>query len=94
MTEPKPIDQLREFVKATTGADLDPLWQKVRENHAKLDGCLAHLFEPERPGQPQIGGRFVCSRCGGSVDSHAKHWYEKGMADARERLAKLGLEGE
>lgn len=56
------------------------LADKARENIARLNACERHQFEPIGPVQP-LRTRYRCAKCGGEVDSHARHWYERGLID-------------
>lgn len=52
------------------------LLAEVKENHARLDACVAHRFSALEPGK--LGSRYRCDVCGGEVDAHAAHWYRTG----------------
>lgn len=56
------------------------LWAEAKENVRRLDSCARHHFEPIGPVQP-LRTRYRCGKCGGEVDSHARHWYERGLVD-------------
>jgi len=60
----------------------DKIWKDVQENRAKLDGCPLHEFKwtPE-PGT-MLRRKFTCTKCGGTVDSTAHHWYTVGLRHA------------
>jgi hypothetical protein len=86
----------REKIEEVTGISVkvqDEIFEQVKVNHAKLNSCVAHDFSicivrrtketvtnptPEQ----RFGAKWRCSRCGGEVDCHAKHWYELGMKHA------------
>ncbi len=55
---------------------------QVRANQAKLNACAAHAFEPLDA--DRLLTRYRCTRCEGEVDSHAAHWYARGIAHTRE----------
>jgi hypothetical protein len=63
---------------------LKEIWEKVKANHALLDGCeRPHQFEERsRPGSPD-GHKYRCERCGGEIDSIAASWYIQGLEDGR-----------
>ena len=60
---------------------MNAIWQEVKANHAKLEACSRHQFEPLQPGQ--ILTKYRCTACLGEVDAIAKSWYEKGLEHAR-----------
>lgn len=62
--------------------EVDKVWEEVKANHAKLDGCPIHEFELLLPTQP-LRHRYRCKRCGGEIKGDAHHWYERGVADGK-----------
>lgn len=57
---------------------------EVRANMAKLDACPRHVFVGvfESAIKCKDGlafQRYLCTRCGGSVDSSAARWYRLGL---------------
>lgn len=65
-------------------SEVEDMLAEVRANHALLDGCATpHDFKPASS-TPRIGGRMVCTKCGGWVDAHAARWYAAGVAHGRE----------
>lgn len=64
---------------------------EVKVNLSKLDTCQRHEFEGDpgsvmatlKDGSPWFR-RYRCTRCGGSVDSHAYHWYQLGLRHAKD----------
>lgn len=70
------IDKL----SAASGIPIDEILkigESVQRNHAKLNGCDRHEFEPIMPLKP-IGQHYRCVRCGGEIDHHAYYWHEQG----------------
>ena len=56
------------------------LWEQVKRNRRILDSCDTHSFELLGPkDQSPFWRRYRCSRCGGDVDAHARHWYNLGF---------------
>jgi hypothetical protein len=56
----------------------------VRANLKRLDSCEGpHRFDPIPEDVGKVFGiRYRCTLCGGEVDNHAKHWYERGLKHA------------
>lgn len=52
------------------------LWEEVKANHAKLNACPWHEFEPIM--QLATKPRYRCLNCGGEVDASAYHWHKQG----------------
>lgn len=53
------------------------IFEQVKENHAKLDACDGHDFEPhERQGK--LVRSYKCLCCNGVIDSINRQWYERG----------------
>lgn len=59
------------------------LLAQVKANHATLGECTNHVFIrlDDRPLNPH----WRCEYCGGTVDSHAKYWYELGRKHGSEK---------
>lgn len=55
------------------------IWNKVKENQKRLDGCVAHDFAPA---ETSTSRRRVCRVCGGEADTIAVTWYERGIRHA------------
>jgi hypothetical protein len=66
-----------------TKADMQGILANVRANLARLDTCAVHRFEAIEP--DRVMSRYRCTHCKGEVDSHAAHWYARGMAHANGR---------
>lgn len=87
MTEPKHnvLDVLGK-VSGIKRPEMDEIIQKVRANSKTLESCTGHNFVGI-PGQElgtckdgaTIYRRFRCTNCRGEADSHAVHWYNKGI---------------
>jgi hypothetical protein len=63
--------------------DLHKIWADVKANHARLDSCPRHSWEQVDGETKTYAQKYVCTACGGTIDSHAKHWYELGLKHAR-----------
>lgn len=64
------------------------LFEQVKANHAKLDGCPWHVFDAipvdySRADAPKKADRYRCRHCQGEVDFSAYHWHEKGRRPRR-----------
>jgi hypothetical protein len=60
------------------------LWDTVLANRKKLDDCVGpHDFSKDLTPTQTLLKRWECTKCGGSVDSHAKHWYDAGLLDGQ-----------
>jgi len=59
--------------------ELRAIAEQVKANHARLDECPWHEFivKPGEEGKV-MGKRYVCTVCGGEVDSHAYYWHQDG----------------
>lgn len=65
------------------------IWEQVKENQKRLNGCTSHNFIELIDGELQTGGtiytsrkigkRFKCLNCGGQIESTNKNWYDKGL---------------
>ncbi len=69
-----------------TREDSRRIWEEVKANHAKLDGCAAHEFRPvpKYPNKPEHPLKdFQCLRCGGRIDAIAHGWYQRGLEHAK-----------
>ena len=57
--------------------EVDRVFEDVKVNHAKLDACDGHDFEPcERIGE--LVRSYRCTRCDGVLDTIMRLWYERG----------------
>jgi hypothetical protein len=59
------------------------LMKKIKENHRKLDGCCFHEFTIDATTDKKLDKRYRCVNCDGEVNAMAKHWYEKGIEQAK-----------
>ena len=70
-----------------TREDMTAIWEGVKANQAKLDGCQRHDFvgidAGERYGSLRFKVKFRCKRCQGTVDASAMRWYQRGLEHAR-----------
>lgn len=56
------------------------MWADAKANGQLLASCRNHVFVPlDAPGA-RINGRWRCTVCTGTVDSHAQHWYTLGRS--------------
>ena len=85
----KPIlpTRLTDALGKVSGMDaptMNDIAAQVKENWTKLNGCAKHDFipDPKVPFQPGRT-RYLCQRCGGTIDGSAFHWWERGMRDAK-----------
>lgn len=53
------------------------IFEQVKANHAKLNACAYHEFDPIEGSRP-TRRRYRCRHCGGEIDSIAFHWHEQG----------------
>jgi predicted SprT family Zn-dependent metalloprotease len=60
-----------------TKEDSARIWREVKENHAKLRACSNHEFVDLEPTK-QLGKKYQCKHCGGTLDGIAVHWYNLG----------------
>lgn len=63
--------------------EVDEIWQKVKENKARLDSCeLPHDFHTikENGGLPR---KAFCKKCLGVVDVVNARFYKQGLEDAK-----------
>ena len=69
----------------------DEIQEQVKANHAKLDSCSYHDFSKDITPDQTFCKKYQCVNCGGTVDSIAKNWYEKGgtAMNADEKLREL-----
>lgn len=74
------VDKLSE-ASGLHRTDLLELWASVKANAAKLESCSSHIFVSIEPAR-KIGGKYVCTRCGGEADSIAVSWYRHGLRHA------------
>lgn len=66
--------------------EMDAIWQKVKQNKVKLDGCEGpHDFSIPSRKTGELVRDWQCSRCGGTVETTYKHWYELGLKHAGTR---------
>jgi len=62
-------------------ADMLSIFAEVKANQAKLNACRSHEFSAVEPGK--VNTKYLCANCGGTVDSHAYHWYRDGREHER-----------
>ena len=74
----------RGLASAATGLgknEIRKIWEDVKANHARLDGCERHEFVDIH----EIGkgsAKYLCIRCGGTIDAIAHAWYQRGIQHA------------
>lgn len=62
--------------------DIHDIFEEVKANHAILDRCDIHNFEPLIEEEGKIPRKYVCSKCKGWVSSSNAQWYIKGINHA------------
>lgn len=68
-------------------ATTDKILADIRANRAKLDACTRpHEFQRDHEEPNPLRAKWVCSICGGRVDSIWAKWYRMGIDDARKAL--------
>ena len=72
------LDIISEFT-GIKSPDLRAIAAQVKANSEKLNSCLYHEFIL-KPGDEAnaFGKHYVCTACGGDVDSHAFYWHDDG----------------
>lgn len=75
-----PVEKIAKFTGLSQD-DIKTVWEEARANAKRLDGCPGpHDFVGIGPA-PQRKHR--CTVCGGEVDLHAAHWYQRGLEHGR-----------
>jgi hypothetical protein len=77
-----------EAISSATGLSkevMDDVWEQVKKNQALLKACGGHDFSIVHEQRGLLRTKWRCSKCGGVVDLHSKHWYELGLAHAVNR---------
>jgi hypothetical protein len=65
--------------------EVNDIWKKVKENHAKLDSCVRpHDFVPINE-NGRLPRKYLCSKCLGVVDSVHASFYKQGLEDGSKR---------
>lgn len=65
--------------------DVKKIWEEVKANHAALNACGGHVFEPSEfydKESRRVPRTYKCTKCGGTVDSVRVHWYKLGLEHA------------
>jgi hypothetical protein len=63
--------------------EIDKIADEVRANHIRLHSCPGpHDFRPTDPAK-KLGQTYLCTRCGGRLESVEHSWYEEGLAHGR-----------
>lgn len=72
-------EQIQKLAQRTgiPKASLLSIWDEVKANHAKLDGCVRHDFGTAD--DRKLGARYACRACGGWADASAVTWYSRGL---------------
>lgn len=60
--------------------DIKNIAAQVKINHEALTACAGHAFAVID--STKLMPRYRCANCGGEVDSHAAHWYQRGREHA------------
>jgi hypothetical protein len=90
MSSPKfPVLEALGSVSGLGRPAMDSILADVQANLAKLNACPRHDFvgiQETALRQTKDGGwvfrDYRCSNCSGKVDSHAEHWYRRGIEHA------------
>jgi hypothetical protein len=62
-------------------SEVQKIWGEVKANSARLDACVGpHDFQRA---EERLGARFTCTKCGGTADASAVHWYQGGLVHGR-----------
>lgn len=64
-----------------TPAQVTALYEQVKANRIKLDACLKHRFNIGEPPY-QLGEKFVCANCAGTIDAVQAYAYARGFEAA------------
>jgi hypothetical protein len=80
VTKPDSVDTLAA-VSGLARTDILQIWEVVKINHAMLDKCPRHSFEPAAPGVR----KRKCLSCGGELGCIEARWYETGLRHAEAR---------
>lgn len=62
--------------------DMQKIWEEVKANHKALNECPGpHDFVSMGAAGEFVkpNSKFRCTKCNGTVDHHAYHWYTLGM---------------
>jgi hypothetical protein len=81
MSDPKPPSTLRQvsdLIGLQPGV-MSKIWEEVKANHAKLEQCKGHDFSRPYKQRGELVTDWMCSKCGGHVDTSHKRWYELGL---------------
>ena len=68
--------QVLSDMSGISRAEVLSIWEQVKANRAKLDGCARHRFEGVR--QVKLGSKHVCLVCGGEMGLTSIGDYIKG----------------
>lgn len=66
-------------VSGISKPDMLKIFEEVKANSALLNSCSRHAFEPFQKYPSGMVKKYKCSNCGGTVDSLARSWYERGL---------------
>lgn len=62
--------------------DFKAIWHDAKVNQTALNGCPGpHAFQVIDP-EKKFGAKYRCTRCQGTIDSHAHYWYGLGRDHA------------
>ena len=79
-----PLGDVMSQISGVPRAEVDALFQQVKENHRRLADCSGHTFTDTTPDKP-IGKKYRCSHCLGEIDSQAYYWFTKGVEQGGRR---------
>lgn len=71
------VSALSEFSGLPKG-DVQAIFEQVKENNAKLNGCQYHEFELHEQGALVSRSKFRCIHCGGTINGDQYRWHELG----------------
>ncbi len=63
-----------------TKDDLNKIWSEVKLNRVKLASCSGpHDFSVDVSPQKNVGKKWQCTKCLGTIDSINREWYLLGL---------------
>lgn len=79
------MNEVRDKITRVTGLKpqvVDEIFEEVKANQKKLEGCPRHDFSIEHKRMGSFVRQWRCSKCGGWVEAQSKRWYELGIKHA------------
>lgn len=68
-----------------TAEEAKAIFEKIKENRAKLDSCDGHDFSIDVEAPSPTFRKKQCSKCGGTANALDVLWYERGVQHERNR---------